>query len=149
MFLFKESYVWKMYQERCWEFFPAGDCFRKQYEDQLNWPVHGATDSFTLEPPHGPLLVPHNVLTAVWGATGLSNHSFYSPLRSSSTQIHMSIFSSRPSSQPSSTTQSACKLSCNLQHTLFGCSENFVHRKYQIINCIICNWWHVDDDLFS
>lgn len=36
-FLFQESYVWKMYQERCWEFFPAGDCFRKQYEDQLNW----------------------------------------------------------------------------------------------------------------
>ncbi|KAF1505299.1 Ryanodine receptor 2, partial [Eudyptula minor novaehollandiae] len=32
----QESYVWKMYQERCWEFFPAGDCFRKQYEDQLN-----------------------------------------------------------------------------------------------------------------
>ncbi|KAG7226578.1 hypothetical protein INR49_003735 [Caranx melampygus] len=26
----QESYVWKMYQERCWEFFPAGDCFRKQ-----------------------------------------------------------------------------------------------------------------------
>lgn len=34
-----------MYQERCWEFFPAGDCFRKQYEDQLNWSVLGATDS--------------------------------------------------------------------------------------------------------
>uniref|UniRef100_A0A8C3ASD1 Ryanodine receptor 2 n=1 Tax=Cyclopterus lumpus TaxID=8103 RepID=A0A8C3ASD1_CYCLU len=32
----QESFVWKMYQERCWEFFPAGDCFRKQYEDQLN-----------------------------------------------------------------------------------------------------------------
>ncbi|XP_062863974.1 ryanodine receptor 3 [Trichomycterus rosablanca] len=32
----QESYVWKMYQERCWDFFPAGDCFRKQYEDQLN-----------------------------------------------------------------------------------------------------------------
>lgn len=32
---FKESFVWKMYQERCWDFFPAGDCFRKQYEDQL------------------------------------------------------------------------------------------------------------------
>uniref|UniRef100_H3CFS9 Ryanodine receptor 2b (cardiac) n=1 Tax=Tetraodon nigroviridis TaxID=99883 RepID=H3CFS9_TETNG len=31
----QESYVWKMYQERCWEL-PAGDCFRKQYEDQLN-----------------------------------------------------------------------------------------------------------------
>ncbi|KAI3364144.1 hypothetical protein L3Q82_010961 [Scortum barcoo] len=30
-----ESYVWKMYQERCWDFFPTGDCFRKQYEDQL------------------------------------------------------------------------------------------------------------------
>ncbi|KAM9726666.1 ryanodine receptor 2-like [Menidia menidia] len=31
----QESYVWKMYQERCWEFFPVGDCFRKQYEDHL------------------------------------------------------------------------------------------------------------------
>ncbi|XP_015229203.1 PREDICTED: ryanodine receptor 3 isoform X4 [Cyprinodon variegatus] len=31
----QESYVWKMYQERCWDFFPAGDCFRKQYEEQL------------------------------------------------------------------------------------------------------------------
>ncbi|XP_071061794.1 ryanodine receptor 2 isoform X1 [Pseudochaenichthys georgianus] len=31
----QESFVWKMYQERCWEFFPVGDCFRKQYEDQL------------------------------------------------------------------------------------------------------------------
>ncbi|XP_072768841.1 ryanodine receptor 2 [Nerophis lumbriciformis] len=31
----QESYVWKMYQERCWEFFPVGDCFRKQYEEQL------------------------------------------------------------------------------------------------------------------
>jgi len=31
----QESYVWKMYSERCWDFFPAGDCFRKQYEDQL------------------------------------------------------------------------------------------------------------------
>ncbi|XP_071656899.1 ryanodine receptor 1 isoform X4 [Patagioenas fasciata] len=31
----QESYVWKMYQKRCWDFFPAGDCFRKQYEDQL------------------------------------------------------------------------------------------------------------------
>ncbi|KAB1251233.1 Ryanodine receptor 1 [Camelus dromedarius] len=32
----QESYVWKMYQERCWDVFPAGDCFRKQYEDQLS-----------------------------------------------------------------------------------------------------------------
>ncbi|XP_076024958.1 ryanodine receptor 1-like isoform X1 [Genypterus blacodes] len=32
----QESYVWKMYQERSWDFFPAGDCFRKQYEDQLS-----------------------------------------------------------------------------------------------------------------
>lgn len=37
MLTFQESYVWKMYQERCWEFFPVGDCFRKQYEDQLGW----------------------------------------------------------------------------------------------------------------
>ncbi|XP_059376123.1 ryanodine receptor 2 [Carassius carassius] len=32
----QESYVWKMFQERCWEFFPVGDCFRKQYEGQLS-----------------------------------------------------------------------------------------------------------------
>ncbi|KAI4887181.1 hypothetical protein NFI96_021277, partial [Prochilodus magdalenae] len=32
----QESYVWKMYQERCWEFFPVGDCFRKAYEEQLS-----------------------------------------------------------------------------------------------------------------
>ncbi|KAG1972845.1 ryanodine receptor [Pimephales promelas] len=32
----QESYVWKMFQERCWEFFPVGDCFRKQYEVQLS-----------------------------------------------------------------------------------------------------------------
>lgn len=25
-----------LYQERCWDFFPAGDCFRTQYEDQLS-----------------------------------------------------------------------------------------------------------------
>ncbi|XP_063078860.1 ryanodine receptor 3-like isoform X3 [Engraulis encrasicolus] len=31
----QESYVWNLYQQRCWDFFPAGDCFRKQYEDQL------------------------------------------------------------------------------------------------------------------
>lgn len=35
LFPLQESYVWKMYQERCWDFFPTGDCFRKQYEDQL------------------------------------------------------------------------------------------------------------------
>lgn len=35
LFALQESYVWKMYQERCWDFFPTGDCFRKQYEDQL------------------------------------------------------------------------------------------------------------------
>ncbi len=35
VYVWQESYVWKMYQERCWDFFPAGDCFRKQYEDQL------------------------------------------------------------------------------------------------------------------
>ncbi|XP_071962240.1 ryanodine receptor 2-like isoform X3 [Antedon mediterranea] len=31
----QESYVWQLYQERCWDFFPVGDCFRKQYEDEL------------------------------------------------------------------------------------------------------------------
>ncbi len=25
-----------LYQERCWDFFPAGDCFHKLYEDQLS-----------------------------------------------------------------------------------------------------------------
>jgi len=28
----QETYVWQMYNQRCWDFFPAGDCFRKQYE---------------------------------------------------------------------------------------------------------------------
>ncbi|XP_064623398.1 ryanodine receptor-like isoform X6 [Lineus longissimus] len=31
----QETFVWEMYQERCWDFFPVGDCFRKQYEDVL------------------------------------------------------------------------------------------------------------------
>ncbi|KAG8232312.1 hypothetical protein J437_LFUL009411 [Ladona fulva] len=31
----QETYVWNMYQQRCWDFFPVGDCFRKQYEDEL------------------------------------------------------------------------------------------------------------------
>uniref|UniRef100_X1Z8I7 Ryanodine receptor n=1 Tax=Capitella teleta TaxID=283909 RepID=X1Z8I7_CAPTE len=29
------SYVWELYQERSWDFFPVGDSFRKQYEDEL------------------------------------------------------------------------------------------------------------------
>ncbi|XP_071050495.1 ryanodine receptor isoform X2 [Onthophagus taurus] len=32
----QETYVWNMYQQRCWDFFPVGDCFRKQYEDELS-----------------------------------------------------------------------------------------------------------------
>ncbi|XP_042892542.1 ryanodine receptor-like isoform X4 [Penaeus japonicus] len=32
----QETYVWNMYQERCWDFFPVGDCFRKQYEEELS-----------------------------------------------------------------------------------------------------------------
>eukprot|EP00058_Branchiostoma_floridae_P011659 XP_002597147.1 hypothetical protein BRAFLDRAFT_76323 [Branchiostoma floridae] len=31
----QESYVWQMYQERNWDFFPVGECFRKQYENEL------------------------------------------------------------------------------------------------------------------
>ncbi|KAF6020635.1 hypothetical protein EB796_021052 [Bugula neritina] len=27
----QETYVWEMYNNRCWDFFPVGDCFRKQY----------------------------------------------------------------------------------------------------------------------
>lgn len=30
----QETYVWNMYQRRCWDFFPVGDCFRKQNEDK-------------------------------------------------------------------------------------------------------------------
>ncbi|XP_038072837.1 ryanodine receptor 2-like isoform X2 [Patiria miniata] len=30
----QESYVWQLYQRRCWDFFPVGDCFRKQYEEE-------------------------------------------------------------------------------------------------------------------
>ncbi|CAL4149598.1 unnamed protein product [Meganyctiphanes norvegica] len=32
----QETYVWEMYQQRCWDFFPVGDCFRKQYEEELS-----------------------------------------------------------------------------------------------------------------
>jgi len=28
----QETYVWEMYSNRCWDFFPVGDCFRKQYD---------------------------------------------------------------------------------------------------------------------
>ena len=31
----QETYVWDMYQQRCWDFFPAGECFTKQYESEL------------------------------------------------------------------------------------------------------------------
>lgn len=31
----QETYVWDMYKQRCWDFFPAGECFRKQYEAEL------------------------------------------------------------------------------------------------------------------
>lgn len=30
----QETYVWNMYQQRCWDFFPVGDCFRKQNDDK-------------------------------------------------------------------------------------------------------------------
>ena len=31
----QESYVWGMYTQRIWDFFPVGECFRKQYEEEL------------------------------------------------------------------------------------------------------------------
>lgn len=31
----QETYVWEMYQQRCWDFFPVGECFQKQYEAEL------------------------------------------------------------------------------------------------------------------
>ena len=37
----QETYVWDMYQQRCWDFFPAGDCFRKQYESELEGAAGG------------------------------------------------------------------------------------------------------------
>lgn len=30
----QETYVWNMYQQRSWDFFPVGECFRKQNEDK-------------------------------------------------------------------------------------------------------------------
>lgn len=32
----QETYVWELYQQRVWDFFPVGDCFRKQYEDEAS-----------------------------------------------------------------------------------------------------------------
>ena len=31
----QETYVWEMYQQRCWDFYPVGECFQKQYENEL------------------------------------------------------------------------------------------------------------------
>jgi len=31
----QETYVWELYQQRSWDFFPVGECFRKQYENEL------------------------------------------------------------------------------------------------------------------
>ncbi|VDO07677.1 unnamed protein product [Rodentolepis nana] len=30
-----ETYVWELYQQRCLDFFPIGNCFRKQYKEEL------------------------------------------------------------------------------------------------------------------
>lgn len=30
----QETYVWELYQQRCWDFFPVGDCFIKQHENE-------------------------------------------------------------------------------------------------------------------
>ncbi|KAI3389454.1 hypothetical protein SNEBB_011471 [Seison nebaliae] len=32
----QETFVWQLYQKRCWDFFPVGDCFRKQYEGEIS-----------------------------------------------------------------------------------------------------------------
>lgn len=45
--LTKESYVWKLYQARSWDFFPVGDCFRFRQEkllDSTTKPVGSATE---------------------------------------------------------------------------------------------------------
>lgn len=31
----QETYVNNLYRERCWDFFPVGEAFLKQYEDEL------------------------------------------------------------------------------------------------------------------
>jgi len=35
----QETYVWEMYNNRCWDFFPVGDCFWKQYnsDETISW----------------------------------------------------------------------------------------------------------------
>lgn len=35
LFLGQETYIREKYDNRDWEFFPVGECFVKQYEDQL------------------------------------------------------------------------------------------------------------------
>lgn len=41
----QETYVWNMYQQRCWDFLPVGDCFRKQYEEELGGSGGGSSGS--------------------------------------------------------------------------------------------------------
>lgn len=31
----QETYVYQLYEKRSWEFIPVGECFLKQYEEQL------------------------------------------------------------------------------------------------------------------
>lgn len=30
----QETYVWELYEKRCWNFFPVGECFRTQWEEE-------------------------------------------------------------------------------------------------------------------
>lgn len=32
----QETYVWELYQRRCWDFFPVGECFRDQSEEEAD-----------------------------------------------------------------------------------------------------------------
>ena len=32
----QETYVWELYQRRCWDFFPVGECFRTQSEEEAD-----------------------------------------------------------------------------------------------------------------
>ncbi|CAF1140795.1 unnamed protein product [Rotaria sordida] len=45
----QESYVWEMYQSRKWDFFPIGDCFRRQYESGSTGTTTTTTSSTTTE----------------------------------------------------------------------------------------------------
>lgn len=106
------------------------------------------------------LLLPQAFWTVSQAVLVLPNNGFYSQLRSTVLEeLHFQLSNqtqSSPCPKPFSKLlliQSTGQLYQNFILCL-ECLSDFVHRKYQIICCKICDWWHVKvfgshDDFFA